>query len=283
MAEAEPQKEFLDAVQKAQDDIADLIRRAEEYALRQPKFNRLENRYSQAQDRIGRWWQHPDPYKEAPRGRRAFERYASVYTRVSNKIEAFVQEVVATFQELGNKEWGPEGQARKVLSHADVELLEGEIRGPGHPGLGGTIGPACLALRHAEQMLDDLLRSSPSQPAAHPGHPTRAEPPTVRRAGIVSNGPPRSVERVQRKECLCGELASIKIHLEEGQTIDAVRKQYPDFEVWALLKKHGYESEILQPDFRPKALAGTLVRHIYGVTEETIRKDLQKVPRTPKH
>ena len=93
---------------------------------------------------------------------------------------------------------------------------------------------------------------------------------------LHSQSPRTGDNRVSLYEWLVGELGSIKIHLSEGLDLEEIRNKHADLAVWPLIQKHGYENELLKPDFRPKQLATKLVSHVFGIAPDTLRKLRQK-------
>jgi hypothetical protein len=87
----------------------------------------------------------------------------------------------------------------------------------------------------------------------------------------------RSAKRIDFLKSLTGELAKIRIRIDEGMTLAELREQYAHYEVWKLLDEHGYQNELENPRFRPKQLAERLTMLYFGVSQATIQKDRQRL------
>jgi hypothetical protein len=87
---------------------------------------------------------------------------------------------------------------------------------------------------------------------------------------------PKSAERIKLLDDLCGELATVKFDLEAALSLSESKRKHPDFPVWGLLEKFGYETEVEKADFRPRQLASDLVMRVFGVRPETLRKDRRR-------
>ena len=228
MPEEEFSKQYSDSVRNERDQLEQLIQRVEKYRDRQSEFQRVEERRWRAEKRLSDWPQHFDVKNRAQRQRRSrlvYDDRVSEYVKCWTEIEAVIKEVLATFERLGNQHWGPDGEARKILSHAEVELLIQEIATPAASGLGGKIPSALRALRRAAQMVDDLIQPGPA--AARRGYRIEIQK-WMKSKGL------KTTEEAARS--LGVGLFTLKsIMSEKG------KKRYGDATLTAVLKKIGHK------------------------------------------
>jgi hypothetical protein len=79
-------------------------------------------------------------------------------------------------------------------------------------------------------------------------------------------------ERLALWERLAGELATLWQATRKFATLDALKRKYPDFQIWTLLTADE-QRELLEGKFNPKAYAGNLVLRKYGLKSlETLRR-----------
>lgn len=165
MLAGESGHQFLDAVRKHQNALAQLIRCAEKLCQRLPQFDRIDAARIQATKELNslppdgliddaeataRWWQEK---------RRAYDEAQARYTRSWKAIGAFKNRVTLELCELRNPHCESDGSTRKILSDRESDQLIKETDlGEGSVDLGGTLPATLRALRTAAQQIDDLYQ-----------------------------------------------------------------------------------------------------------------------------
>jgi hypothetical protein len=74
-----------------------------------------------------------------------------------------------------------------------------------------------------------------------------------------------SRERLNLLDRIMGELTTVYQQRHKFTGVEALKRKYPDFELWKLLLFKAELVELLTKDFTPKAYAKTLVLRKYGL------------------
>ena len=85
-----------------------------------------------------------------------------------------------------------------------------------------------------------------------------------------------SRERVQLEDKLRGELAMIAARTKKYLTLEQLKRDLPDSELWKLLSL-GEQRELLSEPIRPRVYARFLAARKYGVTPHALKKDHHKL------
>jgi len=85
-----------------------------------------------------------------------------------------------------------------------------------------------------------------------------------------------SQQRVALEDTLRSELGTIKSKAERYSTLEKLKNQFPDYQLWKILSMRE-QQELLDEEFKPTAFARSLVARTFGVVSETIKKDRQKL------
>lgn len=90
-----------------------------------------------------------------------------------------------------------------------------------------------------------------------------------------------SRERVQLEDKLRSELAMIAARTKKYLTLEQLKRDLPDSELWKLLSLQE-QRELLSEPIRPKVYARFLAARKYGVTPHALKKDRHKLRSTSK-
>ena len=146
-----------------------------------------------------------------------------------------------------------------------------------------------------------IAEPGPAQPVERSGvqasEPTSAEFPTQSEPASTDDGternkpvgpgkrPPRrtpdietSRERIELRNKLATELATIKPDLGRYCTPEHLKSKYPNFELWKMLQLCEIQELIDGDQLKPTVYAGNLALRKYGLTSlQTIKKDQKKL------
>jgi hypothetical protein len=90
-----------------------------------------------------------------------------------------------------------------------------------------------------------------------------------------------SQKRVKLSEQLARELAIIKPRVRSYRTIDKLRTEFPDFELWKYVFRDEHE-DLLAGKFLPKAFAESITMRVFGIgSRQTLKKDRKKIKKAP--
>jgi hypothetical protein len=84
-------------------------------------------------------------------------------------------------------------------------------------------------------------------------------------------------QRVELEDKLIGELATIAERTKKYMTLDQLKKDTPDFELWKVMPSIQEQKNLLEEPFSPRVFARTLVKRKYGVTRDAIKKSRAKL------
>ena len=96
-----------------------------------------------------------------------------------------------------------------------------------------------------------------------------------------SRGPNLAISRERQDllKVLTTELTAIYQAVQTNVSLAELRSKFPKFRIWDLLSDRE-QSDLLNAEFKPRAMAKSIVMREYGITsEETLKKDRQKLRR----